>query len=408
MQKNIGIKTELKLPLILIHTPFGLEFFDKIAKTKIGKIYADFNTYLMPLITALAIFLILSSIIVLFSNDSARAGVRDLGPQSNILIPGLNPILPWTYGWAALIVTIVIHEAGHGIVARVYNTKVESTGIVLFLGIPIGAFVNIQQDELNKTTFKQKSAILTAGPLNNMIMAGISLVLLFFVVSTLTPVPNSQPTDIGLKILGVNDKSLAQSIGLEKDSVLRSINGEPMNDVSKFREILKDNLGSYIEIKWTSSDNQNRFSSVKLPDVPPANNVILGVSLTNLNPDPVLVLDIYKNAFTSSPLAILMPPTIQQGIVPFSDLMAPYYTSSLFGDFFPIISNFLFWNWFINFNVGIFNALPIAMLDGGQWYGSLLEKKIKTKNTRLSPSTILTLIMLVIVVMAFVLPWILW
>jgi len=404
----MGIKTELKLPLILIHTAFGLKFFDIIAKTKIGKIYADFNTYLMPLITALAIFLILSSIVVLFSNDSARAGARDLGPQSNILIPGLNPILPWTYGWAALIVTIVIHEAGHGIVARVYNTKVESTGIVLFLGIPVGAFVNIQQDELNKTTFKQKSAILTAGPLNNMIMAGISLVLLFFVVSTLTPVPNTQPTDVGLKILGVNDKSIAQSIGLEKDSVLRSINGEPMNDVSKFREILKDNLGSYIEIKWTSSDNQNRSSSVKLPDVPPANNIILGVSLTNLNPDPVLVLDIYKNAFTSSPLAILMPPTIQQGIVPFSDLMAPYYTSSLFGDFFPIISNFLFWNWFINFNVGIFNALPIAMLDGGQWYGSLLEKKIKTKNTRLSPSTILTLIMLSIVIMAFVLPWIPW
>ena len=404
----MGIKTELKLPLILIHTAFGLKFFDKIAKTKIGKIYADFNTYLMPLITALAIFLILSSIVVLFSNDSARAGARDLGPQSNILIPGLNPILPWTYGWAALIVTIVIHEAGHGIVARVYNTKVESTGIVLFLGIPVGAFVNIQQDELNKTTFKQKSAILTAGPLNNMIMAGISLVLLFFVVSTLTPLPNTQPTDIGLKILGVNDKSIAQSIGLEKDSVLRSINGEPMNDVSKFREILKDNLGSYIEIKWTSSDNQNRSNSVKLPDVPPANNIILGVSLTNLNPDPVLVLDIYKNAFTSSPLAILMPPTIQQGIVPFSDLMAPYYTSSLFGDFFPIISNFLFWNWFINFNVGIFNALPIAMLDGGQWYGSLLEKKIKTKNTRLSPSTILTLIMLSIVIMAFVLPWIPW
>ncbi|HLN34428.1 MAG TPA: site-2 protease family protein [Nitrososphaeraceae archaeon] len=408
MQTDMGIKTELKLPLILIHTAFGLKFFDIIAKTKIGKIYADFNTYLMPLITALAIFLILSSIVVLFSNDSARAGARDLGPQSNILIPGLNPILPWTYGWAALIVTIVIHEAGHGIVARVYNTKVESTGIVLFLGIPVGAFVNIQQDELNKTTFKQKSAILTAGPLNNMIMAGISLVLLFFVVSTLTPVPNTQPTDIGLKILGVNDKSIAQSIGLEKDSVLRSINGEPMNDVSKFREILKDNLGSYIEIKWTSSDNQNRSSSVKLPDVPPANNIILGVSLTNLNPDPVLVLDIYKNAFTSSPLAILMPPTIQQGIVPFSDLMAPYYTSSLFGDFFPIISNFLFWNWFINFNVGIFNALPIAMLDGGQWYGSLLEKKIKTKNTRLSPSTILTLIMLSIVIMAFVLPWIPW
>ncbi|MFB5598941.1 MAG: site-2 protease family protein [Nitrososphaeraceae archaeon] len=408
MQTNTGIKTELKLPLILIHTPFGLRFFDRIAKTKIGKYYANFNTYLMPLITALAIFLIFTSIFVLFSNDSARAGARDLGPQSNILIPGLNPILPWQYALVALIITIVVHEAGHGIVARVYNTKVESTGLVLFLGIPIGAFVNIQQDELNKTTFRQKSAILTAGPLNNMILAGISLGLLFLVVSTLSPIPNSQPADIGLKILGVNENSLAESIGLEKDSIIRSINGEPMNDVSKFRQVLQDNLGSSIEIKWTSNDDQEKSSLLRLPSVSPKDNVVMGVSLTNLNPDPELLLKVYKKAFTASPLAILMPPTLQQGLVPFSDLMAPYYTSSIFGSSYPIIANLLFWNWFINFNVGIFNALPIAMLDGGQWYGTLLGKKIKTKNSRISPSTILTIVMIAIVVTVFILPWIPW
>ena len=107
---------------------------------------------------------------VMFSNGVARAGVRDVGPQSNLLIPGLNPYLPWTYGWLALVITIIVHEAGHGIVARVYNIKVESTGIVLILGIPIGAFVNIEREELAKTPLKIKSAILTAGPLNNMIL----------------------------------------------------------------------------------------------------------------------------------------------------------------------------------------------------------------------------------------------
>ena len=54
--------------------------------------------------------------------------MREIGPQSNLLIPGLNPYLPWTYGWIALVVTIIIHEAGHGIVARVHNIKIESTG----------------------------------------------------------------------------------------------------------------------------------------------------------------------------------------------------------------------------------------------------------------------------------------
>ena len=108
----------MKFPLILVHTPFGLNFFEKVANTKAARVYTKFNIYLMPIITALAIFLIVGSLIALFSNATVRAGVRDIGPQSNLLIPGLNPYLPLTYGWIALVVTIIIHEAGHGIVAQ--------------------------------------------------------------------------------------------------------------------------------------------------------------------------------------------------------------------------------------------------------------------------------------------------
>jgi hypothetical protein len=185
-QKNNRVRVELKaLVLILIHTPFGLEFFDKVAKWRIARLYARFNTYLMPAITALAIFLIVGSLMVMFADAQAREGVRGVGPAANLLIPGINPYLPITYGLAALVITIIIHEAGHGVVARVHNIRVDSTGIVLFLGIPIGAFVNIERDELNKATLKQKSAVLTAGPLNNMILAGACLLAMYFVVSTL-------------------------------------------------------------------------------------------------------------------------------------------------------------------------------------------------------------------------------
>jgi hypothetical protein len=79
------VRAEVKFPLILIHTPYGLSFFDKIAATKPAKFYAKFNIYLMPLITALAIFLIVGSMMVLFSNGVARAGVRDAGPQVSTL-----------------------------------------------------------------------------------------------------------------------------------------------------------------------------------------------------------------------------------------------------------------------------------------------------------------------------------
>jgi membrane-associated protease RseP (regulator of RpoE activity) len=406
LQKNLGISYELKLPLILIHTPFGLKFFDRIANSKFGKFYAKFNIYLMPLITALAVFLIVGSLLVLFANDSAREGVREIGPQGNLLIPGLNPILPWTYGWIGLVITIIIHEAGHGIVARVYNTKVESTGVVLFLVIPIGAFVNIQQDELNRTSFKQKSAILTAGPMNNMILAGICFGLLFLLVSSLSPVSNISGDEAGITVLTVGENSLAKSIGLDKNSIITFINNEPIEDVVELRNILRDNLGNSIQIKWITEDKIEQIQSVNLPASIPENKGVLGVTLADTFIDPVLVLDTYKNLFLNSPLAILMPPTLQQNIVPYSDVMSSHYTSSIFGPSFPIIANLLFWIWFINFNVGIFNALPITMLDGGQWYGTLLENKIKTKS-RVKPFTILSIIFIVIVILAFTLPWVL-
>ncbi|HXG07036.1 MAG TPA: site-2 protease family protein, partial [Nitrososphaera sp.] len=229
---NRSLHAEVKFPLILIHTPFGLDFFDRVAKWRIAKVYADFNTYLMPAITGLAIFLILGSLAILLANSGARGGVASIGPQANLLIPGLNPYLPLTYGWVALVITIIIHEAGHGIVARVYNVRVDSTGIVLFLGLPIGAFVNIERDELNKTTLKQKSAVLTAGPLNNMILAGASLAGLFLVVSTLTPLPpDPDAPQFGIMVVNVNGGSLAESIGIEPESVIQYINGQEIRTI---------------------------------------------------------------------------------------------------------------------------------------------------------------------------------
>lgn len=84
------IHVDIKLPLIFIHTPFGLTFFDMVAKTKAARIYARFNTYLMPLITAFALFLIVGSLLVMFSNGAARDFQRSVGPRANLLIPILN------------------------------------------------------------------------------------------------------------------------------------------------------------------------------------------------------------------------------------------------------------------------------------------------------------------------------
>ena len=408
-QPQNKVRAEVKLPLILIHTPYGLKFFDRVAKWPGAKLYADFNTYLMPAITALAIFLIVGSLMVMFSNAAAREGVRGIGPQANLLIPGINPYLPVTYGWVALVITIVIHEAGHGIVARVYNIRVDSTGVVLFLGIPIGAFVNIEREELGRATLKQKSAVLTAGPLNNMILAGASLLALYFLVSSLSPLPpDSSSPQFGVMVVNVNPESLAASVGMEPGAVIQYVGGQQVKTLEDLGGLLRnpDNLGRTVDITWITARGETITRGVPLPAAPEPNKGILGVGVTPLSPDPQAVLNRYKGAFSTNPLALLLPPTMQQGAVPYSDLMAPKYTSSIFGDNFALVANLLFWLWFINFNVGIFNALPIGPLDGGQLYGAMIENRVKSKVFAKNASLMLTLLMTAVVVASLVLPYI--
>jgi membrane-associated protease RseP (regulator of RpoE activity) len=402
------VHVDVKFPLIFIHTPFGLTFFDMVAKTKAARIYARFNTYLMPLITAFALFLIVGSLIALFSNGTARDFQRSVGPRGVFLIPVLNPFFPVTYGLIALIITLVIHEAGHGIVARVHNIRVESTGILLFLGIPVGAFVNIEQELLEKASMKQKSAILTAGALNNMILAAFSLIALYFVISTLTPIATSGESKTGVVVMSVNDGSLASKIGLSKESIIQTIAGQKVHGVDDLGNILRSNLGHNIPITWQDKTGQKITRSISLPPFA-SNRGILGIAITDLTPNPSLVLQRYKSAFTSNPIALLAPPTLGQGmvVVPYSDLMAPKYESNILGSSFPIIANILFWIWFINFNVGIFNALPITFLDGGSWYSSLIESRTQKSKANMvkNASLLLSLIMIGIVIMSITLPY---
>jgi membrane-associated protease RseP (regulator of RpoE activity) len=358
----------------------------------------------------LAIVLVIGGLMTIISSEPAREVSRDLGPRSIFLIPGLNPFLPWHYALISLFITIIIHEAGHGIVARVYNVKLESTGIVLFFIVPIGAFVNIERNELEKTPLKHKSAILTAGPLTNMILAGISLFGLYLVISTLSPLPISGAQEFGVSVNGVNQGSLAEKIGLTEGSVIQTISGQNIRSIEDLRKILESNLGKTIEIAWYDIDNNKKRDYkrdyISLPISMDNNKGILGVTLTVPTPDPKTVLDRYKSLFSTNPLNLLPPPTLAETFVPYSELMADKYNSNIFGSSYPLIANMLFWVWFINFNVAIFNALPIGPLDGGQWYGSLIASRTKEK-TGMAINQLITFAMIAIVFVVLLLPYIL-
>jgi membrane-associated protease RseP (regulator of RpoE activity) len=352
------------------------------------------------------LFLLISFVIAIVSFAPAREMTRDLGPRSIFLIPILNPYLPVGYVLISLIITIVVHEAGHGIVARVYNVKIESTGVVFFFVVPIGAFVNIEQKELEKTPLKYKSSILTAGVLNNMVLAGISLFGLYLVVSSLYPLPVSGGQEAGVLIDRVNKGSLAEKIHLTEGSVIQTIAGQNVRSIEDLRKQLESNLGKTIEMTWTVKNKDIVRGSITLPSSVNENKGILGVTISTVG-DPKTVLNDYKNLFSGTTvLRLLAPPTIQERIVPYSDLMAERYDSTIFGSSYALLANMFFWLWFINFNVAVFNALPIGPLDGGQLYGSFIASRTKQKTAE-AINSLMTYIMILVIFMTLVFPYVL-
>ncbi len=88
------------------------------------------------------------------------------------LIPGVVPIIPGIdislfAGIIALVIIIVIHEFSHGILARSFKIKLKSIGIVLFGIVPIGAYVEPDENKLAKLNKFKQTKVLSAGPSSN-------------------------------------------------------------------------------------------------------------------------------------------------------------------------------------------------------------------------------------------------
>jgi membrane-associated protease RseP (regulator of RpoE activity) len=268
---------------------------------------------------------------------------------------------------------------------------------------PICAFVNIQREELEKTPLRRKCSILTAGPLNNMVLAVASLIALYFVVSNLSPLPGADE-DSSVMVGEVRSGSLAEQLGVTQGSTIQSIDGKEIRSLSDVGEVLRSSEGETIAIIW--KDGKGNVFNESGRNL----NGLLGVTI-NGTISPSDALDNYKGAFLDPRgyIRLLIPPTLEGIPVPYSDSMAPKYESELFGPYFPVVSNLLFWLWFINFNVGLFNALPIGPFDGGQLYSSLIENKLKSTGSKLNPSTVngaITLVFIIIVIMLIVGPYI--
>lgn len=370
---------DFRFPLVIIKTSRGQNLLEKLSKYRFISILSWLSLFLMPIFSLLAISILILTASLYLSFPEVREIARETGPQGALLIPGLNPYLPIIYGWIAIFIGVVIHELSHGVIARAVDVPVRSSGVMLFLFLPIGAFVEVDDTKLDSTSFKKSGRIIAAGSGSNIVVGLISLLLLVGVVNTMEPVAD------GIPISQIVVDSPANLSGLLPGDIITHLNNIPVTDSNSFSENFNslspgDIVVLTIQRQSVQSDYEIVLSS--RPDNP--EEAFIGIMRPSVDIDDSLSR--YQNGLGFSPniLVYFSFPSSDSYSVPFSSSMQNFYTSSL-GSQYTILTNLLFWIWFINFNLGVFNALPLGPLDGGQAFKRGL--KSITKNN-ISPNKI--------------------
>jgi len=278
-------------------------------------------------------------------------------------LPGLNPLIPLGYGIFALAIAVGIHEVFHGIVARAAKVKIESLGL-LFLIVPIGAFVEPSETELMALPRRERARIFSAGASINVLLA-----LLFgFLFSTM--MLSVQPAQEGVGIIAfTSDSAPALRASMPVGSIITSVNNTTTPTLADFQVAMaRTHPGQEVwVVAW--KDGVSRRYTVVLGD-DGKGRPILGIQAVETSTSyyhPLTDADRFGGVAGALLVYFSLPAT---GRAPIQPPMTDFYVitgplAALPAPVFYLIANGLYWLFWLNLALGGSNALPAVPLDGG-------------------------------------------
>ena len=394
-------RVEFSFPILTVRTKLFTGVFDKLGAFHASRLVSWAALVIVPIVAGIGLYLVCISLFAMLSNPAAGDAAREAGLGAYLLLPGINPFLPLLYGWLAIICAMAVHEGAHGVIARSLGVKVKSSGLLFLLFVPIGAFVDVDEEQIKKASARVSSRVMAAGVGGNIVVAVACLIGVLVIVGGLTPVID------GVYIYDVVQGAPAEAAGLLPKDILLSVDNVRINSTADLRPLLQNKtLNDMVQVTVARGEMwQNRFSTVVSLTVS-ENRTVMGVSVGDLMIEERLRN--YQNVTSDKLIMYLLPPALISGSVPFSDSLASYYTHWL-GAQWHVLANALFWLWFINVNVAVFNALPIYPLDGGRMFNIALKSIIRRREHEKLISAItlaVTAALVFVLVMTILIPFI--
>ena len=171
----------LQGPIATIHTRRGRALLTRLARPKrLWRAYSNVGVGVALVIMAGMFALLLVQALTILRNPPAPSAVNQ--PQNFLVVPGVNDFLPLAVAPEivfGLLVGLVVHEGGHGLLCRVEDIDIESMGVVFLAFIPIGAFVEPDEESQGSANRGARTRMFAAGVTNNFVLTAVAFALLF-------------------------------------------------------------------------------------------------------------------------------------------------------------------------------------------------------------------------------------
>jgi len=347
------IKNKNKIQLQKIAFPFlyfamyktqlGIVFMDKVAK-KIPRLL-KWIAYAGIAIGFLGMgfigYSLIANLVKMLTTPAAISGVALVLPFK---VKG-SFYVPFFYWIISIFVLAVVHEFSHGLMARVYDVKVKSSGFA-FLGIifPVvpAAFVEPDEKELEKKSTAAKLSVFAAGPFSNILFATVVALIFWLVFTPLATaifIPNG--VQVAGYVPGENVTFPAEMVNMTQGDIILKINGVAVTAIENFTIALNNTKpGQQITVET----NRTSYSVTLAEDPEQVNKSYLGVYVK------------------------------QQTKV--SDDFTGKYGKILTTSIIWIIGLF-YWLYVLNLGIGLFNLVPLGPIDGGRMLLVLLKKYLR-------------------------------
>ena len=287
-------------PITTIHTQSGKAILDRLARPKrFWRAWGNVGVGI-GLVVMVGSFLLVAFGAVQAIVNPQPSALNE--PRNALAIPGVNDFLPLSVApeiVLGLVLGLIVHEGGHGLFCRVEDIGIESMGLALLAIVPIGAFVEPDEDELLRADRGTQARMYAAGVTNNFALALVALLLLFGPVAGSIAVTDGAP--VGDSLPG----SAAEEAGIDSGDVITAVDGQPVANGSELRAVLAENNERQVDVTKQDGSTVTVDRAPLVVDAAGGAPIEIGTTITSINGTDVYTRTDFERAARNNTVATL-------------------------------------------------------------------------------------------------------